>query len=85
MDTFQELIGYCAAFCTTIAFLPQVIKVWRTRAVRDISMGMYVVLCAGLLLWTGYGWMLSSLPILVANGFTLVLAGIILFFKWRGE
>ena len=75
--------GYAAAFCTTAAFVPQVLRVWRTRSTADISLKMFLVLVAGLCLWLAYGYGRGEVPILVANGATLVLAGAILFFKLR--
>ena len=75
--------GYAAAFCTTFAFLPQVLRVWRTHSTRDISLKMFLVLVTGLCLWVAYGLWRGEMPIIVANGATLVLAGTILFFKLR--
>ena len=78
-----DWIGYAAAFCTTSDFLPQVLRVWRTHSTRDISLRMFLVLVTGLCLWLTYGFWKGELPIIVANGATLVLAGTILFFKLR--
>ena len=75
--------GYAAAFCTTCAFIPQVLRVWRTHSTRDISLKMFLVLVTGLCLWLTYGFRRGELPIIVANGATLMLAGTILFFKLR--
>lgn len=78
---FVEFIGSCAAFCTTFSFLPQVVRVWRTKSTNDISLMMYIVLCSGLLLWLLYGVLLGSRPLILANAITLFLASIVLFFK----
>ena len=72
-------IGLGAAGLTTAAFLPQVIKIWRTRRTRDISFGMFLVLC----LWLVYGILRDDLPLILANAVTLVLAGTILVFKLK--
>jgi MtN3 and saliva related transmembrane protein len=77
------LIGLAAGFCTTLAFVPQVVKTWKTRSTRDISLGMFLVLVLGIILWLTYGAMLGDLPLIAANGVTLVLAGLILAFKLR--
>lgn len=77
------LIGTLAGACTTLAFLPQVIKTWRSRSTEDISLAMFLVFCAGVVLWLAYGLMLDELPIIIANGVTLLLAGTILIFKLR--
>ncbi len=76
-------LGLAAAALTTAAFLPQVIKTWRTRQTRDISLGMFSVLCAGIILWITYGILRDDLPLIIGNGITLVLAGTILVLKLR--
>jgi MtN3 and saliva related transmembrane protein len=76
-----ETLGLIAAFCTTVAFVPQVWKVWRERSTGDISLGMYALLCTGMACWLVYGIQLKALPIILANGVTLLLAGAILVMK----
>jgi len=75
------IIGLVGAFCTTISFLPQVIKTLKTRKTRDISLLMYVVLAVGLLLWFVYGLIIKDLPIIVANAITFSLVIIVLILK----
>jgi MtN3 and saliva related transmembrane protein len=77
----MDYIGYAAAICTTSAYIPQVVRVWRTRSTKDISLKMFLVLVTGLALWLTYGFFKGEVPIVAANGVTLVLAGMILFFK----
>lgn len=81
--SLTSFIGLAAALLTTIAFLPQAIKTWRTRSARDISLGMFVALVTGICLWLVYGLLIGDLPLILANGVTLVLAGSILVFKLR--
>lgn len=76
-------IGFAAALLTTVAFLPQAIKTWRTRSARDISLAMFLTLVTGICLWLVYGLLIGDLPLILANGVTLVLAGAILFCKLR--
>ena len=83
MSTFANLIGFLAATLTTIAFIPQVIKVWRTRSTRDVSIGMYTLFTAGVALWFCYGLMIGSWPVMAANAITLMLAGLVLIMKIR--
>lgn len=83
MDMLQVTIGYLAAGLTTVSFLPQVIKVWRTRSTRDVSLAMFLVLCCGVSLWLAYGLMLGDMPMILANATTLALASTVLFFKVR--
>ncbi|MBU1247189.1 MAG: SemiSWEET transporter [Proteobacteria bacterium] len=78
-----EIIGLLAAICTTISFLPQVLRTWKTRSVADISLSMYLVLCTGLVLWLVYGLYIGSLPVVAANAVTLVLAGAVLVMRIR--
>jgi MtN3 and saliva related transmembrane protein len=78
---YIKIIGLLAGICTTLAFLPQVIKTWRSRSTKDISLGMFLLLVLGLVLWLAYGLLLNDLPIILANGCTLLLAGCILVFK----
>jgi MtN3 and saliva related transmembrane protein len=77
------LIGLAAGTCTTLAFLPQALKCWRTRSTRDISLSMFLVLVAGVALWLAYGLILGDVPLVAANGVTLLLAGSILVLKLR--
>lgn len=77
----NDLIGYVAAFCTTIAFVPQARTVWKTRSTRDLSLAMFLIFTVGVALWLVYGLLLGSWPITIANIFTLILAGYILFMK----
>ena len=76
-------LGLLAGTLTTIAFVPQVIKTWRTRSTHDISLGMFAILVAGILAWLAYGALIGDIPLILANAVTLLLAGTILFFKIR--
>ena len=78
-----SVIGFAAAVLTTIAFVPQLVKVWRTRRTQDISAGMYSIFAAGVALWLAYGVMIESWPVIVANFVTLVFALTILALKLR--
>lgn len=76
-------LGTAAGTLTTIAFIPQVIKTWRSKSAADISLGMFLIFSAGVCLWLWYGILLNALPIIIANAITLILALLILFFKFR--
>jgi MtN3 and saliva related transmembrane protein len=71
-------LGYAAATCTTLSFLPQALLTLRTRRVEGISLSMYSAFTCGVALWLWYGWRLGEWPIIVANFVTLVLAATIL-------
>jgi MtN3 and saliva related transmembrane protein len=83
MMAFSTIVGLLAAICTTVSFVPQVLKAWRTRSTADISVGMFVLMVVGLSLWLFYGAMLGDLPLILANFVTLCLAGVILLLKLR--
>jgi MtN3 and saliva related transmembrane protein len=78
---FVTIIGYLAAFGTTVSFLPQAIKTIRTRDTSGISLPMYIFFTVGTLLWLIYGIMSPSLPVAVANCITLIFATTILIYK----
>lgn len=80
-----ELIGYSAAFLTTIAFLPQAIQSWRTRDLSGISLGMYSLFTLGVGLWLVYGWIIEKWPLILANALTFALALSILILKIRSK
>jgi MtN3 and saliva related transmembrane protein len=78
-----KILGLVAGFLTTIAFVPQVVKTWRTKSARDLSLVMFSLFCAGVFLWMIYGFMINEFPVILWNIITLMLALIILFFKLR--
>ncbi|MBR0740589.1 SemiSWEET family sugar transporter [Bradyrhizobium liaoningense] len=84
MDSFViKLIGFAAATCTTVAYAPQAIKVWKTRSTGDISLGMFLVMVLGLALWLIYGLLSGDAPLIASNAVTMLLAGGILFMKLK--
>ena len=83
MMDIVTVIGLVAGTLTTAAFLPQVVKTWRTRSTKDISLGMFLTLCSGITLWLIYGIATQDFPLILANGVTICLAGTILVFKLR--
>lgn len=79
--TITDIIGYLAAFGTTVSFLPQAIETIQTKNTSGISLAMYAVFTTGTLLWLIYGIMSGSLPVAIANAITLIFAAIILIYK----
>ncbi|MDQ3494815.1 MAG: SemiSWEET transporter [Pseudomonadota bacterium] len=78
-----EWMGYVAATMTTLAFLPQAVKIIRSRDTASISLGMYLVFTIGIMFWFGYGIALDSWPMIISNAITFVLAATILGLKLR--
>ena len=77
------ILGLVAGALTTLSFLPQLLKAWKSRSTHDISIGMFSLLAAGVMLWIVYGVVTADLPVVVANSVTLVFVGLILALKLR--
>ncbi|MEO7760651.1 MAG: SemiSWEET transporter [Casimicrobiaceae bacterium] len=78
-----DVLGIFAGTLTTISFVPQVLRIVRTRSARDISWGMFGVFATGTTLWIVWGAMQGAIPVIVANAVTLILAFVILVLKWK--
>ncbi|WP_452223487.1 SemiSWEET family sugar transporter [Lacinutrix chionoecetis] len=75
----EDIIGILAGIFTTVAVLPQIIKAVKTKKVEDVSTFMFVILCLGVGLWTVYGIMKKDWPIIITNGISCILNGIMLY------
>lgn len=89
-DTQTEIVGLTAGVCTSLSLLPQLIKIFKHKKAEDISLFYLVVLFIGLSLWTWYGVLRDDVPIMVTNGFSLIINGIIIglgirYKRARGE
>lgn len=82
IDKF-EIIGFIAAILTTMAYVPQVYKTWKTKSAGNVSLTMYIAMFTGIILWLIYGIHLNSLAMIVANIVTAILTLIIITFKIR--
>ena len=82
-EFITSYIGFFAAFCTTIAFLPQAIKVFKSKSTKDISLYMFIIFTVGVLSWLIYGFVINDMPIILANAVTLILSFFILIYKIR--
>jgi MtN3 and saliva related transmembrane protein len=67
------LLGFVAGMLTTVSFVPQVFRAWRTKSCHDLSWGMLITFSAGVVLWLAYGIRLWAMPIILANAVTLAL------------
>ena len=81
MHDYIEYLGLLAGFCTASSFLPQIIKIVKTKAVADISKLMYFMYITGLALWVIYGLYYHSWPLIITNSVTLIFALIVLSLK----
>lgn len=78
-----QVLGLLAGSCTTAAFIPQVVKTWKSRSAKDLSLGMFSIFCTGVVLWLIYGLLIMDIPVIVANMVTLMLASFLLVLKLR--
>ena len=77
------LLGFVAGMLTTVSFVPQVFKAWRSKSCHDLSWGMLITFSAGVVLWLAYGLRLWAMPIIAANAVTLALLVTIAALKVR--
>lgn len=78
-----ELIGYAAGLLAAISLIPQVVKSWKTKSTKDISILWTSIYLCGLILWMIYGWMIASYPLVVMVVFETALALSLLILKLR--
>ena len=79
------MIGSAAGTLTTVAFVPQVVRAWKTGSVEDLSLWMLLAFTTGVGLWVVYGVVTDSVPLIITNGLTFVLAMTLLVLKLRGS
>lgn len=79
--TLVTIIGLTAATLTTLSFVPQAVKVIKTKHTKDLSLEMYTLFTVGIGLWLVYGILNHDLPIILSNIVTVVLAATILIMK----
>ena len=80
-----DLVGSAAGTLTTVAFIPQVAKAWKTGSVEDLSLWMLLAFTTGVGLWTVYGVVTDAMPLIITNGLTFVLAMTLLVLKLRSS
>tara|TARA_B100001029_G_C14716865_1_gene262982 strand:- start:229 stop:492 length:264 start_codon:yes stop_codon:yes gene_type:complete len=81
LEFLFKYLGFIAGFLTTIAFLPQVLKVWSSKSTRDISLSMFIIFTTGVTLWLIYGIIIDDTALIFANAITLMLSILILIAK----
>jgi MtN3 and saliva related transmembrane protein len=83
MLSLETLVGFAAAFCTTVSYIPQVKKCWQTGSTGDLSLKMLLILATGIGLWVVYGILRGDTVIIIANSVSLALLCNLLVFKVR--
>jgi len=81
MDWIQ-VAGHVGAFLSSITFIPQVYKVWKTKSVQDLSLAMMFIVASSTLIWLVYGIALMLWPVILANGFIFFLSLLLIYFKF---
>ena len=74
-------VGLAAAMITTISHFPQVVKSWKTKSTKDVSLFMYVLLVIGVSTWLAYGILIKDLPLILANTVTFIFTISVLILK----
>jgi MtN3 and saliva related transmembrane protein len=83
LEPYANIVGTGAAICSMASFTPQIVKIWRERDASSISLRMFMLTVTGFVLWTTYGVLIGSWPVIGANAVCLVLSATILALKWR--
>ena len=78
-----QILGLVAGTITSITFLPQVIKIWKTKSAKDLSLMMLLLLMLGVILWLAYGLLVMDAAIIYTNSMVLAMSLIMLYFKLR--
>ena len=83
MSLAADLVGAGAALCSMTSFGPQIVKIWKERDASSVSLRMYLVTVTGFVLWTTYGVLIGSWPVIASNIVCLAMSGAVLALKWR--
>jgi MtN3 and saliva related transmembrane protein len=80
--TWIEVAGHTGAFLSSITFIPQVIKAWKSKSVGDLSLAMMIIVFTSTLVWLVYGISLNLMPVIICNGIIAVLSLLLVYFKF---
>ena len=83
MSLAADIVGTGAALCSMTSFAPQIVKIWKERDASSVSLRMYLVTVTGFVLWTAYGVLIASWPVIASNVVCLAMSGAVLALKWR--
>jgi MtN3 and saliva related transmembrane protein len=78
---FVDIIGYLAGLLILISIIPQILKSWKTKSTKDISLLRYLIYVAGVVLWLVYGILLINGPMIIVNSINLILASTVIYLK----
>lgn len=80
--TWIEMVGHTGAFLSSITFIPQVYKVWKSKSVGDLSLAMMLIVFTSTIVWLIYGVNLNLWPVIICNGIICVLSLLLIYFKF---
>lgn len=80
---FVDILGYSAGFITTLTFLPQVIKTWKEKSARDVSLMMFIIAAVNEVMWIAYGVLKNDMVIIITNAIVLVMSCTMIALKLR--
>ncbi|MCM4155528.1 SemiSWEET transporter [Gramella sp. AN32] len=80
---WEVVLGIVAGICTTVAVIPQIIKAWKSKKVKDVSPGMFIILMIGVALWVVYGVVKNDIPIIATNGVSLALNSVMFYLMMK--
>lgn len=80
---FVDILGYSAGAITALTFLPQVIKTWKEKSARDISLLMFIIAATNEIMWIAYGALKNDMVIILTNAVVLALSSIMISLKLK--
>ena len=84
-DILVEVVGLVGATFTTLAFVPQVVKIWKNRSSNGVSLSMYVCMLVGIIIWLAYGILINSIAVTAANILSGILQVVIIFLTLKNR
>ncbi|MDA9035953.1 SemiSWEET transporter [Flavobacteriaceae bacterium] len=84
-DILVEVVGLVGATFTTLAFVPQVVKIWKNRSSNGVSLSMYVCMLVGIIIWLAYGILINSIAVIAANILSGILQVVIIFLTLKNR
>ncbi|MDA9139754.1 SemiSWEET transporter [Flavobacteriaceae bacterium] len=84
-DILVEVVGLVGATFTTLAFVPQVVKIWKNRSSNGVSLSMYVCMLVGIIIWLAYGILINSIAVITTNILSGILQVVIIFLTLKNR
>lgn len=78
---FQHFVGLAGGIVSSVTFLPQVIKIWKTKSAKDLSMMTLFFLTLNVSLWLTYGMIIKDYPLIITNSVVLSMVLMMVYFK----